>query len=338
MTTLSLAAQTAYAQLLEALQTREMVRGVGDAQGSFNRKTVAGKSYWYYQYRDLNGKLCQTYLGPESEQLSALIAKRQTVKTDDAQIKALAQSADTLGCMAVSAPHLSIIRRLSDAGFFRAGGMLVGTHAFLSAGNMLGVRWGDTSRTQDLDFAHAGKSMQVALHSHATLDLGDVIESLGMGFVPATSLEGIRGGRWIHPKEPGFVLDFLTPMDRTEKELVHVKAFNAEFQALRFMEFSLEDIQSAAIFTRTQACMVNVPNPARMAVHKLIVSGLRPIAQRTKANKDVLQAAALFNWYRSNAPAEIDLALQDARSRGPAWRKALDAGLLAMEFSPSQSN
>jgi hypothetical protein len=109
-----------------------------------------------------------------------------------------------------------------------------------------------------------------------------------------------------------------------------VKAFNAEFQALRFMEFSLEDIQSAAIFTRTQACMVNVPNPARMAVHKLIVSGLRPIAQRTKANKDVLQAAALFDWYLTNAPEEIDLALQDARARGPKWRKALDAGLKAM--------
>lgn len=333
MLPLSLAAQTAYAQLLEALQTHEMSRGVGDAQGSFNSKIVSGKSYWYYQYRDLNGKLCQTYLGPESDSLTALIQKRQSTKTDDAQIKALAQSAETLGCTAVSAPHLSIIRRLSDAGFFRAGGMLVGTHAFLCAGNMLGVRWGDTSRTQDLDFAHAGKSMQVALHSDATLDLGDVIESLGMGFVPASSLEGIRGGRWIHPKEPGFVLDFLTPMDRTEKELVHVKAFNAEFQALRFMEFSLEDIQSAAIFTRTQACMVNVPNPARMAVHKLIVSGLRPIAQRTKANKDVLQAAALFDWYRANDEAALAHALSDAQARGPAWRKALDAGLKTMKNS-----
>jgi hypothetical protein len=333
MVPLSLAAQTAYAQLLEALQTHEMTRGVSDAQGSFNRKLVAGKSYWYYQYRDLNGKLCQTYLGPESEQLSRLVAQRQTLKADDAQIKALAQSADTLGCTAVSSPHLSIIRRLSDAGFFRAGGVLVGTHAFLSAGNMLGVRWGNTSRTQDLDFAHAGKSMQVALHSDATLDLGDVIESLGMGFVPASSLEGIRGGRWVHPKEPGFVLDFLTPMDRTEKELVRVKAFNAEFQALRFMEFSLEDIQSAAVFTRSQACLVNVPNPARMAVHKLIVSGLRPIAQRTKANKDVQQAAALFSWYQQFAPEALQQAIDDAYSRGPAWRKALAAGMKSIEMS-----
>lgn len=333
MIPLPLAAQTAYAQLLETLQTRDMQRSVGDAPGSFNRKEIAGKSYWYYQYRDLDGKLCQAYLGPESQALNALVARRNTAlaTVDEVQIKALAQSADTLGCTAVSHPHLVIIRRLADAGFFRAGGILVGTHAFLSAGNMLGVRWGETSRTQDLDFAHAGKSMQVALLSDARLDLHDVIDSLGMGFVPASSLQGLRGGRWVHPKEPGFVLDFLTPMDRTESPLVHVKAFNAKFQALRFMEFSLEDIQSAAIFTRTQACLVNVPNPARMAVHKLIVSGLRPVAQRTKANKDVQQAAALFDWYAEHAPEQLQWAIDDASARDPAWRKALAAGQFALE-------
>ncbi len=32
-----------------------------------------------------------------------------------------------------------MIRRLSEYGFFRAGGVLVGTHAFLSYGNLLGA-------------------------------------------------------------------------------------------------------------------------------------------------------------------------------------------------------
>ena len=330
---LSLAAQTAYAQLHEALQLREMSRSVSQAPGSFNQKTVAGKRYWYYQYRDLNNKLCQAYLGPDSAALVALIERRQAPNSDPRNgdhIKAMAQSAATLGCTIVSAPHLLIIRRLSDAGFFRAGGVLVGTHAFLSAGNMLGVRWADASRTQDLDFAHAGKRMQVALHSDARLDLGDVIDALGMGFVPSTSIDGIRGGRWINPKEPGFVLDFLTPMDRTEQQLVHIKAFNADFQALRFMEFSLQDVQSAAVFAGTQACLVNVPNPARMAVHKLIVSGLRPLAERTKANKDVQQAALLYQWFNANAPEALSNAEADARARGPKWRKQFEAGLSLM--------
>lgn len=333
-TPLSLAAQTAYAQLLEALQLREMARSVSNAPGSFNKKTVAGKVYWYYQYRDLNNKLCQAYLGPESDALTALVARRRdsasTNNNPDTHIKAMAQAASTLGGMTVSTPHFRIIRRLSDAGFFRAGGILVGTHAFLCAANMLGVRWSDASRTQDLDFAHAGPQMQVALLSDAQLELGDVITSLNMGFVPASSLDGIQGGRWINPQEPGFVLDFLTPMDRTEGELVHVKAFNAEFQALRFMEFSLADVQTAAVFTGTQACLVNVPNPARMAVHKLIASGLRPLAQRTKSYKDVQQAAMLYAWLQTNDPDSLAEAESDARERGPKWRKYLDKGLALM--------
>lgn len=326
-----MAAQTAYAQLHEALQMREIARGVDDAPGSFNKKTVAGNTYWYYQYRDLNGQLRQVYLGPHDERLAALINARQPGGSDNSQIKAMAQAASTLGCQTVASPHLVIIKRLADAGFFRAGGVLVGTHAFLCAGNMLGVRWGDASRTQDLDFAHAGRHLQVALASEAKLDLGDAIESLGMGFVPASSLSGVRGGRWVHPREPGFVLDFLTPMGRGEKELVHIKAFNAEFQALRFMEFSLQDIQSSAVFTRTQACLVNVPHPARMAVHKLIVTGLRRMAERTKASKDVQQAAMLYNWFQDHDPAAWDDALRDARGRGPKWRNHLDAGLRQME-------
>lgn len=329
---LGLGAQTAYAQLHEALQAREVARGVADAPGSFNRKQVSGRHYWYYQFRDLDGKMRQAYLGPDNERLAALVAAREAGgRRTNVQIKAMAQSASTLGAQTIAPAHLTIIRRLADAGFFRAGGVLVGTHAFLSAGNLLGVRWGEASHTLDLDFAHAGRHLQVALATEARLDLGDVIDSLGMGFVPAASLSGVRGGRWVHPKEPGFVLDFLTPMGRGAAELVHVKAFNAEFQALRYMEFSLEHIESAAVFTRTGACLVNVPHPARMAVHKLIIAGLRRTAERTKANKDVQQAAMLYRWYQDHSGDEWDAAEADARARGPAWRTQLDAGLRAMK-------
>ena len=182
---LALGAQTACAQLHEALQSHEVARGVADAPGSFNRKHLSGRDYWYYQFRDLDGKMRQAYLGPDSERLSALVATREAAgRGTDVQIKALAQSASTLGAQTVATPHLTIIRRLADAGFFRAGGVLVGTNAFLCAGNLLGVRWGDASRTLDLDSAHAGRHLQVALASEATLQLCEVVDSLGRGFVP----------------------------------------------------------------------------------------------------------------------------------------------------------
>lgn len=327
----SLAAQTAYAQLLEALQARDMARSIGDAPGSFNVKTVAGKRYWYYQQRTLAGKMVQSYLGADSAALRALIEQRGQAKPSPI-ISTLAMSASRLGAMPLTPAHLRVVARLADEGFFRAGGLLVGTHAFLAAGNMLGVRWKASERTQDLDFAHAGNRMSVALPADAKLDLGDVIDGLRMGFVPAASLDGVRGGRWVNPADPGFVLDFITPVARANKSLVHVNIFNAEFQALRFLEFSLEDVQQAAVFGAGSACMVNVPDPARLAVHKLIVSGLRPASERTKALKDVAQAMALYAVLQAGQPERLEQVEQDAMARGPAWRKHLLAGkrLMAM--------
>ncbi len=322
---LTLAAQTAYAQLQEALQAKAISRSIADAPGSFNCKTVAGKPYWYYQQRTLAGKMVQSYLGADSETIRRLIDQRGQAKPSPI-ISTLAMSAARLGAMTVTPAHLRVITRLADEGFFRAGGLLVGTHAFLAAGNMLGVRWKASERTQDLDFAHAGSRMSVALPSDAQLNLGNVIDGLQMGFVPAASLDGVRGGRWVNPADPGFVLDFLTPVNRANKELVHIKAFNAEFQALRFLEFSLEDVQQAAIFSSSGACLVNVPDPARLAVHKLIVSGLRPQSERTKSLKDVAQAKALYALLGAEQPERLALVEQDAMARGPKWRTHLEAG------------
>jgi hypothetical protein len=327
---LPLSAQTSYAQLLEALQAKTITRSIEDAPGSFNSKEIKGKRYWYYQQRTLSGKIVQTYLGADSDTIQRLITRREQAQATPV-ISTLALSASRLGGMTVVPAHLRVIQRLADEGFFRAGGLLVGTHAFLAAGNMLGVRWASSDRTQDLDFAHAGNQMSVALHSDAQLDLGSVIDALNMGFVPAASLDGVRGGRWVNPADPGFVLDFLTPVGRTNKELVHIKAFNAEFQALRFMEFSLEDVQQAAIFSSGGACLVNVPDPARLAVHKLIICGLRAQAERTKAVKDVAQAKAIYAYLQATQPERLELMELDAMSRGPKWRKHLEAGLKLME-------
>lgn len=328
-TDIPLSGQTAYAQLVESLESLAITRCVGDLSGSFNKKTVAGKTYWYYQSRDLSGAMRQVYLGPASPRLTTLIAERAASTSTRAEIpSALAQVALKLGGEPVLPLHLRVISKLAEEGFFRAGGALIGTHAFLAGGNMLGVRWAVGERTQDIDFAHAGKSVTVALPTNAKLALGDVIDSLAMGFVPARSLDGLTGGTWVHPQDSTFRLDFLTPAGRGGEKLTRVEAFNAEFQALHFMEFSLEDMAQAALFARTGIpCLVTIPNPARFAVHKLIVAGLRAGTFKTKSNKDIAQARCLFSFYQARDPAALDAALADARARGPKWRSNLARGL-----------
>jgi hypothetical protein len=269
--------------------------------------------------------MVQNYLGADSDSLRALIDAKQQA-TASLVVSTQAMAAARLGVMTITSAHLRVINRLADEGFFRAGGLLVGTHSFLTAGNMLGVRWRSSERTQDLDFAHAGSKMSVALPSNAKLELGDVINSLKMGFVPAASLDGLRGGRFINPTDPGFVLDFLTPTNRSNKSLVHVKAFNAQFQALPYLEFSLEDVQHGLVLSNTNACLVNTPDPARYAVHKLIVSALRPVSQRTKAFKDIAQTSAIYQLLQAMQPARLEQVEADANARGPKWRGHLAEG------------
>ena len=334
-TDLSLSAQTAYAQLVDSLQSLEVTRCITDVPGSFNRKEIGGKQYWYYQSRLLDGSMRQVYLGPHSDRLEVLIdARKRRPEAATRTTSALGAHAVALGAEPILPAHLRVVNKLADEGFFRAGGLLIGTHAFIAAGNMLGVRWGSDERTQNLDFAHVGKRLSLALPSNATLDSSDAISKLEMGFTPVSSLDGVLGGSWIHPTDSTFRLDFVTTMDRTEQDLVMIPAFNAQFQALRFMEFSMEGVAQATVFARTgEPCLVSVPDPARMAIHKLIVSGL-PDDERgalgtftTKANKDVSQAASMISFYVERSPSQIEAAYEDAMSRGPKWRKALGVGV-----------
>jgi len=83
----------------------------------------------------------------------------------------------TAGCAPVAPKHFRIIKRLSEYGFFPAGGILIGTHAFLAMGNMLGVRWHDGAATLDVDFAHAGHNISVALPADLKIDVHGALES-----------------------------------------------------------------------------------------------------------------------------------------------------------------
>ncbi len=75
-TELSLTAQTAYAQLLEAALVAGHLRSVADLSGSFASKTVLGAKYWYFQYTEPSGKLRQVFVGPDTAPVRALMARK----------------------------------------------------------------------------------------------------------------------------------------------------------------------------------------------------------------------------------------------------------------------
>ena len=325
---LSLSAQTAYAELIESARARELDRSIAHLSGSFSSKTVKGRTYWYYQYRDVDGSVRQIYVGPDTGEIRALMARAREKPTR--ALEPLARSAIALGCERVLPRHFRIVRRLSEYGFFHAGGVLIGTHAFLSIGNLLGVRWRDGSRTQDIDFAHAGKNISIALPATVKVDVHKALKSLEMGFLPISTFGGEAGATYLNPREPELRLDFLTTLHRRGGRAFTPENLNVALQPLKFMEFALEHPVQAAVFCEEGAVTVNIPSPARYALHKLLVWGERKEAFRTKAAKDLLQAAALIAYFKDHRSEELRDAWRDLLSRGKGWRTRARQGRNAL--------
>lgn len=321
------AAQAAYAQLFDAAAAAAHHRSVADLKGSFAAKTVKGKTYWYYQYTEPSGKLRQVFVGPDNDAVRRLRAQKD-LPGAAASLGPLARSAAALGCAGVVPVHARVLQRLAEYGFFQAGGVLVGTHAFLAFGNMLGVRWGSAERTQDVDFAHAGKSLSIALPNDVVVDTDRAIDSLGMGFLP---IQAGAGGTYLNPRDPQFRLDFLTPRHRGgDKPFKHPK-LGVNLQPLPFMEYSLVDVQQSALFSGEVVVLVNVPAPARYALHKLIVVGERKGAYAAKSVKDLDQAGMLLARLQEFRRGEVDEAWCDLVDRGTGWRRRALQGVAALE-------
>jgi hypothetical protein len=316
---LNLSAHTAYAELFEQARGFEMTSSLGGLKGSFQKLERKGKQYWYFAYRDPDQKTRMAYVGPDDMRVQQLIDRFAQMRQDKPLAPA-ARSAIALGCAPAAPKHFRIIKRLSEYGFFRAGGILIGTHAFLAMGNMLGVRWRDGASTLDVDFAHAGRNISVALPASIKLDVHSALESLEMGLLPITQFNGMAGAQYRNVADQELRVDFVTSMSR-DNRIVVLPDLNLALEPLKFMEFSLEQTTQGCIFGNTGACVVNLPAPERYAVHKLIVHGERPVGERAKSRKDLLQAASLASYFLENGQADLfSAAWRDALSRGRGWK------------------
>jgi len=324
---LSAAAQASYAGLDVAAQDAEMHRSVADLPGGFVTKHNKGRNYWYYQRKGPDGLPQQFFVGPDDEATHALMARHADIAlaAPHSALQKLSRAAVALGCPDIPIKHGRVIGRLLEHGFFKAGGLLVGTHAFLAYQNLFGVRWGAGAFTLDLDFAHAGRRLTLAIASNIKMDTTSAIESLQMGFVPVASKTTFK-----KPDEPDFDLDFLTTQGRSGDAPVFLPALNLTLQPLKFMELSLEDPMKCTLLLRNGPLVVNLPRPQRYVLHKLIVHGERALGQRTKANKDLTQAACLLDYLLENDADLLHESWQDVFSRGPGWRQRLVRGWAAL--------
>ncbi len=66
------------------------------------------------------------------------------------------------------------------------------------------------------------------------------------------------------------------------------------------------------------ACLVNLPDPARYGLQKLLVAAERG-PRHAKYNKDISQALSLIDWHLQRAPTLLLDAWEDLAGRGTGW-------------------
>lgn len=114
-------------------------------------------------------------------------------------------------------------------------------------------------------------------------------------------------------------------------EPVILPDLNLALEPLKFMEFSLEQTTQGCVFSNMGACVINLPAPERFAIHKLIIYGERPVSERGKARKDLLQVASLASYFLDSGQADVfNTAWRDALGRGKGWKERARQGQKAL--------
>jgi len=317
--------QTLYAELSERLAAYEAARSFSSLKGSFATKRVSGASYWYFRTSETASGQREYSVGPDTPATRSVIEAyqkgRAEVEEVEAAITRLCAMLRQGGAMLTDTVSAKVISGLSSAGVFQLGAVLVGTHAFIALGNVLGVRWQSGMRTEDIDIL-ASPVLEVAV-GQIEADLPATLESLNMGFLPVPGLDSRKPETSFKVRGKTLRVDLLTPArGKRDGTPVRIPRLKASAQPLEFLDYLLESPVAVPV-VNGGATMVKVPDPARFALHKLIVSVDRSIAMQSKAGKDRQQAAEMIEVLLADRPGDIELAVESINRRGEGWRKKL---------------
>ena len=313
------------ADLRERLETFEAMRSIASLRGDFTTKEVKGVVYHYFQAM-LPGGRTQIYIGPDSDETQSLIEAKRSgengVQLDVKMLQRLAAQIIAGGVDPLMPDMARVIDRLASSGVFQAGGVIVGTVAFQVYGSLLGVKWNRDARlTQDIDVA-SSDNVAIAV-PNLQADVPAAIDSLRMGFFPVPRLSRKEPSTSYAIRGKTLRVDLLTPAQRGATAPVFIRRLNAAATPLRYLDYILEDPMRAVMLAGTP-CLINVPRPARYALHKLILSQERDVSATDKKAKDLRQASLLIGLLKEERPGDLALAFENLANRGNRWVKKID--------------
>ena len=213
---------------------------------------------------------------------------------------------------------------IAFAGLFKQGAVLVGTGAYLLFEPLIGSRLpSPTLMTGDLDLATA----KLALTADPPERMEDILRRADPTF------EGIPQ---LDPRQPpsrfrnaeGYLVDLLTPTrSRMDQNPLPLKALDAGAAPLQYLDWLIKDpFPTVALWGAGIALLV--PQPAKFAVHKLILAQRRDPTNRHKRFKDLAQARALIDALLIQDRYAIEDTLADAQGKGrTGWAEPIARSL-----------
>lgn len=313
---------TMYAELVERARTESHLLPGTPGSLALRERTGFG-SYWYRRHYDSPGTPQVEDFVCKEDDLQAYEAMRRRIEAAEwsqEQVRNLRQ----LGMQVADKDVARVLVELHNRGLFSAGLVMVGTLAFMSWLNELGVRV-LASRTQDIDLARRQQLKLAAPTSFLEAVTATKLDFFAIpGISPAAPSTSVK-----RPGKEGLRVDILTSGAELGT-VVPVPELDWHAQAIPHFDYLLASPRRSAALAGGHCVPVNAPAPERLAWHKLY-SSTRRANDAPKAEKDLRQAATLLAVLveRDNlglaptaaaAPKEV---LAAARQRLPALRSLL---------------
>jgi hypothetical protein len=330
---------TLYAELLDQCVAAEAdARASGRQPGSFVSKTIRDATYWYIQ-RTAGSEKRQTYLGRETPALLKWMRDagkaRDAARTDETRRRELIRMLAAGGAARETGAVAQTLRILADSGMFRGGGVLVGTQAFTCYANMLGVRFDQQSmRTADIDIAHDAAVALAMSRDEPAVDVVGALRASEPRFFAIPGLDPREPSTSLKVRGRDIRIDFLTTAPkRPSSKPLPLPQFGIAAHPLPGIDYLLADATQAVVIGGS-GVLVNVPNPARFALHKLWVAQQRNVSEQTKARKDVRQAEQVLEVLIADRPGDVTEAWRAAEER-PGFAKVIKAALRRLSIGRS---
>jgi hypothetical protein len=313
--------QTSYLELLQRFEAAPFV----SIEGSIIRVEKAGRVYWVARRR-LGDRVTEQAIGPDTPEVQAHVekarAEQAVFRAWNERNAALVAMLRASGALTPDQETGKVLLALSRVGFFRAGGLLGGTHAFRLYPLLLGVMAprAEMSVTGDIDML-APSHIRLAGPRET---LTSRLKAAGLTFETRFGLDENATPKLIVGDT--VEVEILSPVSRDGASSHFHEGRQERVTALRFLEFSLkEPVRQVALYRG--GVEVLIPAPERYALHKLIVAQLRRGPFRQKREKDLAQASWLLEVLAVARPYETWAAYRDLISRGRAWGRHLSASL-----------